>query len=89
MSLSLKNKKKIILKYGKTQQNTGQTEVQVALLTNQINHLQTHFSKHKKDHCGRRGLLNMVSQRRKLLDYLKSKNILRYTNLIESLSLRR
>ncbi|QCI21667.1 30S ribosomal protein S15 [Buchnera aphidicola (Hyadaphis tataricae)] len=89
MSLSLKNKKKIILKYGKTQQNTGQTEVQVALLTNQINHLQTHFSKHKKDHCSRRGLLNMVSQRRKLLDYLKSKNILRYTSLIESLALRR
>ncbi|AEO08720.1 30S ribosomal protein S15 [Buchnera aphidicola str. Ak (Acyrthosiphon kondoi)] len=89
MSLSLTDTKKIILKYGKSEKNSGITEVQVVLLTNQINHLQTHFSQHKKDHCSRRGLLNMVSKRRKLLDYLKKKNISRYTFLIEDLHLRR
>ncbi|WAI11572.1 MAG: 30S ribosomal protein S15 [Buchnera aphidicola (Macrosiphum albifrons)] len=89
MSLSTIDTKKIILKYSKSEHNSGMTEVQVALLTNQINHLQTHFSEHKKDHCSRRGLLNMVSKRRKLLDYLKKKNISRYTALIEDLHLRR
>lgn len=89
MSLSVIDTKKIILKYGKFERDTGLTEVQVALLTTQINHLQAHFSKHKKDHCSRVGLLNMVSKRRKLLDYLKKKNISRYIILIESLQLRR
>ncbi|WAI18758.1 MAG: 30S ribosomal protein S15 [Buchnera aphidicola (Brevicoryne brassicae)] len=89
MSLSVIDTKKIILQYGKSEQDSGRTEVQVALLTTQINHLQTHFSQHKKDHCSRRGLLNMVSKRRKLLDYLKKKNISRYTILIEDLKLRR
>ena len=64
-------------------------EVQVALLTAQINHLQGHFAEHKKDHHSRRGLLRMVSQRRKLLDYLKRKDVARYTQLIERLGLRR
>ncbi len=89
MFLCTEDTKKIILKYGKTKQDSGMTEVQIALLTTQINHLQKHFSQHKKDHCSRRGLLNMVSKRRKLLDYLKKKNISRYTTLIEDLSLRR
>ncbi|QCI21093.1 30S ribosomal protein S15 [Buchnera aphidicola (Hyperomyzus lactucae)] len=89
MSLSAIDTKKIILKYGKSKQDSGITEVQVVLLTTQINHLQTHFSKHKKDHCSRRGLLNMVSKRRKLLNYLKKKNTSRYTHLIEDLHLRR
>ncbi|QCI25577.1 30S ribosomal protein S15 [Buchnera aphidicola (Sitobion avenae)] len=89
MSLSAIDTKKIIIKYGKSDTNSGMTEVQVVLLTKQINHLQTHFSQHKKDHCSRRGLLNMVSKRRKLLDYLKKKNISRYTALIEDLRLRR
>lgn len=89
MSLSAIDTKKIILQYGKSAQNSGITEVQVVLLTNQINYLQIHFSQHKKDHCSRRGLLNMVSKRRKLLDYLKKKNISRYTALIEDLHLRR
>ncbi|QIQ41959.1 MAG: 30S ribosomal protein S15 [Buchnera aphidicola (Microlophium carnosum)] len=89
MSLSATDTKRIILKYGESEHNSGITEVQVALLTNQINHLQTHFSQHKKDYCSRRGLLNMVSKRRKLLDYLKRKNISRYTALIEKLHLRR
>ncbi|QCI23901.1 30S ribosomal protein S15 [Buchnera aphidicola (Macrosiphoniella sanborni)] len=89
MSLSTMNTKEIILKYGKLKHDSGITEVQVALLTKKINHLQIHFSEHKKDHCSRKGLLNMVSKRRKLLDYLKKKNIARYTNLIENLNLRR
>ncbi|AEO08161.1 30S ribosomal protein S15 [Buchnera aphidicola] len=89
MFLSSINKQNIILKYGKSKKDSGITEVQVALLTKQINHLQMHFSEHKKDHCSRRGLLNMVSKRRKLLDYLKKKNIDRYTILIENLNLRR
>lgn len=89
MSLGSISIKETILKYSKNEKNTGKTEVQIALLTNQINHLQLHFSQHKKDHCGRRGLLNMVSKRRKLLNYLKKKNISNYTALITSLKLRR
>lgn len=89
MFLSSMNKKNIILKYGTSKKDSGMTEVQVALLTKQINHLQIHFAQHKKDHCSRRGLLNMVSKRRKLLDYLKKKNIDRYAVLIENLNLRR
>lgn len=89
MSLSALETEKIILKYGKNIQDSGSTKVQVVLLTTQINHLQKHFHQHKKDHCSRRGLLNMVSKRRKLLDYLKKKNISCYTALIEKLNLRR
>lgn len=89
MSLSITDRKKIILQYGKSEQNTGKTEVQVALLTTQINYLKIHFSKYKKDHCSRRGLLNMVSKRRKLLNYLKKSDMSRYTILIENLKLRR
>ncbi|QIE02076.1 30S ribosomal protein S15 [Buchnera aphidicola] len=89
MFLSKMNKKDIISKYGTSKKDSGVTEVQIALLTQQINHLQIHFTQHKKDHCSRRGLLNMVSKRRKLLDYLKKKNIDRYTVLIDNLNLRR
>ncbi|MBZ2279792.1 MAG: 30S ribosomal protein S15 [Buchnera aphidicola] len=89
MSLCVIDKKKIILKYGKNIHNSGKTEVQIALLTNQINYLQKHFSEHKKDHSSRRGLLRMVAKRRKLLDYLKSYNISDYTVLISDLKLRR
>jgi len=89
MSLDILDIKKIIFRYGKNDKNTGKTEVQIALLTHQINHLQLHFAQHKKDHCSRRGLLNMVSQRRKLLNYLKRKNMSSYTALIENLNLRR
>jgi small subunit ribosomal protein S15 len=69
--------------------NTGSTEVQVALLTAQINQLTPHFMDHKKDHHSRRGLLRMVNQRRKLLDYLKSNNKPRYDSLIGKLGLRK
>ena len=89
MSLSAENKAQIVADYGRDANDSGSTEVQVALLTAQINHLQGHFSEHKKDHHSRRGLLRMVSHRRKLRDYLKRKDVARYTSLIESLGLRR
>ncbi|AWH89254.1 30S ribosomal protein S15 [Limnobaculum parvum] len=89
MSLSVEAKAKIVADYGRGANDSGSPEVQVALLTAQINHLQGHFSEHKKDHHSRRGLLRMVSQRRKLLDYLKRKDSSRYTQLIASLGLRR
>jgi small subunit ribosomal protein S15 len=69
--------------------DTGSPEVQVALLTARINHLTPHFKANKKDHHGRRGLLRMVSRRRKLLDYLKSKDASRYVALIQKLGLRK
>ena len=69
--------------------DTGSPEVQVALLTARINELTPHFKTHAKDHHGRRGLLRMVSRRRKLLDYLKSKNVESYRGLIERLGLRK
>ena len=88
MSLSTEATAKIVSEFGRDANATGSTEVQVAL-TAQINHLQGHFAEHKKDHHSRRGLLRMVSQRRKLLDYLKRKDVARYTQLIERLGLRR
>jgi small subunit ribosomal protein S15 len=69
--------------------DTGSPEVQVALLTNRINYLTEHFKANKKDNHSRRGLLAMVSQRRRLLDYLKSRDVSRYQTLIERLSLRK
>ncbi len=89
MSLSAQQKSQIVAEYGQSDNDTGSPEVQVALLTNQINHLQGHFKQHIHDHHSRRGLLRMVSQRRKLLDYLKRKDVNRYTQLIEKLGLRR
>jgi small subunit ribosomal protein S15 len=89
MSLSVEAKAKIVADFGRGTNDTGSSEVQVALLTAQINHLQGHFSEHKKDHHSRRGLLRMVSTRRKLLDYLKRQDVERYASLIERLGLRR
>ena len=89
MSLSNQEKVEIIAKFARAEGDTGSPEVQVALLTHNINKLQGHFSGHKKDHHSRRGLLRMVSQRRKLLDYLKGKNAERYLDLIKRLGLRR
>lgn len=89
MSLSIEVKTQIVANFARNANDSGSPEVQVALLTTQINHLQGHFSEHKKDHHGRRGLLRMVSQRRKLLDYLKRKDVARYTSLIGRLGLRR
>lgn len=89
MALSAEDKAVIVKEYQQAEGDTGSPEVQVALLTHNINKLQGHFEKNKKDHHSRRGLIRMVNQRRKLLDYLKSKNAERYTSLIQSLGLRR
>ncbi|CAH0532716.1 30S ribosomal protein S15 [Vibrio stylophorae] len=89
MSLSVEKKAQIVADFARGEGDTGSPEVQVALLTAQINHLQGHFSEHKGDHHSRRGLLRMVSRRRKLLDYLKRKDLDRYQDLIKRLGLRR
>lgn len=89
MSLNAQQKAAIVAEYAVKEGDTGSPEVQVALLTTQINHLQGHFKEHIHDHHSRRGLLRMVSQRRKLLDYLKRKDVARYTALIGKLGLRR
>ena len=82
-------KQEIISTYGRHEGDTGSPEVQVALLTERINHLNEHLKIHKRDHHSRRGLLLMVGQRRKLLDYLKGKDLGRYQTLIGRLGLRR
>ena len=87
--LTKERKNEIVKEYGRSDNDTGSTEVQVALLTKRIDQLSDHFKSHKKDHHSRRGLLKIVSQRRRLLDYLKSKDIRRYQSLIERLGLRR
>lgn len=85
MSLNAETKAAIVADYAQSEGDTGSPEVQVALLTASINHLQGHFKSHKQDHHSRRGLLRMVSRRRKLLDYLKGKNLERYQDLIKRL----
>ena len=89
MSLSSEAKAKIVSEYGRGDADTGSPEVQVALLTANIEQLQGHFQSHKQDHHSRRGLIRMVNQRRKLLDYLKRKDTNRYAELIKRLGLRR
>lgn len=89
MSLSADQKKVVIDEYQTGNDDTGSPEVQVALLSTRINELSAHFADHKKDHHSRKGLLKMVNQRRKLLDYLKSKDLKRYQDLIKRLGLRR
>lgn len=89
MSLSAEAKSEIVSEYGRSANDTGSPEVQVALLTSRIRHLTDHFKTHKGDHHSRRGLLKMVNQRRSLLDYLKKKDLQRYRDLIERLGLRR
>lgn len=87
---AVKNKKaEIVKKFGGSANNSGSTEVQVALLTNHINELNAHFAKNPKDHHSRRGLLVMVGQRRKLLNYLRKADPKRYTAVITSLDLRK
>ena len=87
--ISAEIKKKVVDDFGRSSGDTGSAEVQAALLTERINGLSDHFGVHKKDHHSRRGLLRIVSQRRRLLDYLKSKDTARYQELIERLGLRR
>jgi small subunit ribosomal protein S15 len=89
MAVSIVEKAKVIADYQRAQSDTGSPEVQVALLTARINGLTGHFKSNVKDHHSRRGLLRMVSRRRKLLDYLKSRNSDSYRSLIERLGLRK
>lgn len=89
MSVTTEQKSAVIEKFARAKGDTGSPEVQVALLTNRINTLAPHFEAHKKDNHGRRGLLKLVTQRRQLLDYLKSSDEARYTKLIAELGLRR
>ena len=89
MALSVEEKAKIVAEHQQAAGDTGSPEVQVALLTFNINKLQGHFKANEKDHHSRRGLIRMVNQRRKLLDYLKGKDTTRYSALIGRLGLRR
>ena len=82
-------KNEIIAQYATHEGDTGSPEVQIALLTNRINHLNDHLKMHKQDNHSRRGLLKMVGKRRGLLDYLKEKDIMRYRAIIEKLGLRK
>ena len=87
--ISKENKAVVVKDNARAANDTGSPEVQVALLTARINEHTPHFKQHAKDHHGRRGLLRMVSRRRKLLDYLKSKDATRYLDLIAKLGLRK
>jgi small subunit ribosomal protein S15 len=87
--MNAEQKKSIVEEYARGANDTGSPEVQVALLTGRINELTEHFSAHKHDHHSRRGLVRMVNSRRKLLDYLKAKDVERYRDLIKRLGLRR
>ncbi|MBK1701170.1 30S ribosomal protein S15 [Thiococcus pfennigii] len=89
MTMSATEKQQVIADYQRAPGDTGSPEVQVALLTARIQQLTEHFSAHKQDHHSRRGLVRMVNMRRKLLDYLKGKDLERYRTLISRLGLRR
>ncbi|RLE19164.1 MAG: 30S ribosomal protein S15 [Acidobacteria bacterium] len=87
--LSKERKTELIGTFGVHENDTGSPEVQIALLTERINYLTEHFKVHKKDHHSRRGLLKLVSHRRKLLDYLKRKDFKRYRDILNQLGLRK
>lgn len=89
MSLSVERKQQVVRSYATKSGDTGSPEVQIALLTERINGLTEHFKTHKNDNHSRRGLLKMVSQRRQLLDYVRSRDEPRYQKIIERLDLRR
>lgn len=89
MALTQERKQELIEQYKVHESDTGSPEVQIAILTENINNLNSHLRTHKKDHHSRRGLLKMVGQRRNLLTYLKNKDITRYRSLVDRLGLRR
>ncbi len=89
MYLTTEKKKEIFKKYGKSEVDTGSAEAQIAIFTTRINHLTQHMLTNKKDHSTQRALLKLVGKRRKLLDYLKEKNIERYREIIKSLKIRK
>ncbi len=87
--MTKEEKQEIIKKFGKSENDSGRSEVQIALLTRRINDLTEHFNAHKKDHHSRRGLMMMVGKRRRLLDYLTAKDIERYRTIIKELNIRK
>jgi small subunit ribosomal protein S15 len=89
MTLTVEEKREVVQQFGKDDADTGSPEVQIALLTRRINHLTEHLREHKGDHHSRRGLLMLVGQRRRLLNYLGRKDLDRYRGLIKELGLRR
>ena len=89
MALTKETKAEIVKKYGKTANDTGSAEVQIAILTEEIKNLTEHLKEHKHDFHSRRGLLKKVGKRRSLLDYLKKEDVLRYRDLIKKLNLRK
>jgi len=89
VGLTIEQKKGIIDEFKKHESDTGSPDVQVALLTKRINDLTEHFKTHKKDHHSRRGLLMLVGQRRRLLNYIKDKDVKKYRDLIQTLNLRK
>lgn len=89
MSITLEKKKELVEKFKTHDTDTGSPEVQIAILSEKIRNLTEHFKLHKKDHHSRRGLIMMVSKRRRLLDYLKRTEIVRYREVIKELGLRR
>lgn len=89
MTLSVEQKAEIVKKFAKTPNDTGSAEVQVALITSRLDYLQKHFATNLKDHHSRRGLLKLVGQRRRLLDYIKGKDVVQYRELIQELGIRK
>ncbi len=89
MGLAVVKKAEIVKKFARSDADTGSPEVQIALLSERISYLTEHFRVHAKDHHSRRGLLMLVSQRRRLLDYLKKKDVKRYRSLIQTLGIRK
>ncbi len=89
MSVTKERKQELITKFGGNEADSGKAEVQIAILTERINDLISHFSAHKKDHASRRGLMQMVGKRRRLLDYVKRKDIERYRTIINELKIRK
>ncbi|MBN1636194.1 MAG: 30S ribosomal protein S15 [Deltaproteobacteria bacterium] len=89
MGLSIEEKREIITKFRQHEKDTGSPDVQIAMLTKRINDLNEHFKVHKKDHHSRRGLLMLVGQRRRLLNYIKAQDIQRYRELLKALNLRK
>ena len=89
MVMTPEKKQEVIGQFKVHDSDTGSPEVQIALLSERINYLTEHFKTHKKDHSSRRGLLKLVGQRRRLLDYLKNKNVERYRSLIDHLGIRK
>ena len=89
MAITIERKNELKKKFSKNEKDSGTTEVQIAILTDRIGYLTEHFKTHTKDHHSRRGLLKLVGQRRRLLDYLAKKDITRYREIIKKLGIRR